>query len=359
MGSWHSYPSIFALGHWAVRDLLTVPHYVEEKLDGSQFSFGLFPVDHIVGDDSEVWELRIRSKGAVMNVDAPEKMFALAAAAVKERAHLLHPGWTYRAEYLQKVKHNTLAYDRVPKGNLILFDVSTGEEEYLGPDEKRIEAARIGLEAVPVLHVSSYDATGRELFNPTTLEHLRGIIDNTLSVLGGQKIEGIVVKQLGPDYLYGQDKKTLIGKFVSERFKEAHVGAWKEANPTSGDILIQLAKKYCTQARWMKAAQHLREAGQLEDSPRDISKLIIEVQKDMGKEEKEAIQRDLWRWAIPHITRAATRGLPEWWKNELLRRQFETEGGAVDEQTPILEGSSDLDVLADDGGGVVLDEGKG
>src|SRR5258708_719881 len=258
MTSWHSYPSIYNLGHRAVKDLLTVPHYVEEKIDGSQFSFGLIDQPDANGENYKL-ELKIRSKGAVMVTDAPEKMFSLAAASVKERQHLLHPGWTYRAEYLRVPGHNTLVYDRVPNGNLIVFDVSTGEEEYLGPEEKATEAERIGLECVPVL------AT-----NVTGLDQLRGIIDNTVSMLGGQKVEGIVVKQLGPDYLYGQDKKALIGKFVSERFKEAHVGAWKEKNPMSGDILIQLGKKYCTEARWMKAIQHMREAGTLTDSPKDI-----------------------------------------------------------------------------------------
>lgn len=44
MDSWHSYPSIFAIGHRALAELLLDPVIVEEKVDGSQFSFGLF--DH-------------------------------------------------------------------------------------------------------------------------------------------------------------------------------------------------------------------------------------------------------------------------------------------------------------------------
>lgn len=343
--SWHSYPSIYNLGHRAVRDLLTVPHIVEEKVDGSQFSFGLFEDPELVemDVDGSRMELKIRSKGAVMITDAPEKMFSLAADTVKRLAPLLHPGWTYRGEYLRTPKHNTLAYDRVPAGNIILFDVSTGEEEWLSPQQKEDEAKRLGLECVPCLHWYSGDPAQ----TPTTLEKLRDIIDNTVSVLGGQKIEGIVVKQLGPDFLYGQDRKTLIGKFVSERFKEAHVQAWKVSNPTSGDILLNLGQKYCTQARWMKAIQHLREAGTLTDSPKDIGPLMIEIQKDMGKEEKEAIQRDLWKWAQPHITRAATAGFPEFYKLELLRRQFE--GGA--DERPAGD-----PVPSSDGGGGVLEE---
>jgi len=326
MSSWHSYPSIYNLGHLAVRALFDVPVRIEEKIDGSQFSFGIF------GDETPVVSphdlelglfLKVRSKGAVMEPDAPEKMFNLAVVSVKERLHLLHPGWTYRGEYLRVPKHNTLAYDRIPNGHIIIFDINTGEEEYLTYAEKAAEATRIGLEVVPSLfegYVKSPDELRRFLDTP--------------SLLGGQKIEGVVIKQVGPDFLYGQDHKALMGKFVSEAFKEAHTGSWKESNPGSGDILVQLGKRYCHPGRWLKAVQHLKEAGKLEDSVRDISKLIIEVQKDLGQEEKEDIQRFLWKWAQPRISRASTRGLAEWYKNELLRQQFEREG--VDESTGIV-----------------------
>lgn len=323
MSSWHSYPSSFNLGHRAVRDLLMVPHYIEEKVDGSQFSMGLIAADDVPTDCF----LRVRSKGAEMSVDAPEKMFTKAVETAKRLASLeaqaagvgLHPGWTYRCEYLRVPKHNTLAYDRVPVNHLILFDVNTGDQSWLNREELEAEGARIGLEVVPLLRV----ATG----GATTLEDIRKLLETT-SVLGGNKIEGVVVKQQGPDYLYGMDHKTLIGKFVSEQFREAHGVAWKESNPTSGDILMQLGTKYQHPGRWMKAVQHLREAGQLEGSPRDIGKLIIEVQKDLGKEEKEEIKTLLWKWANPHIMRMATRGVAEWYKELLLKQQFEQEPDA-------------------------------
>ena len=37
-----SYPKIYSLGHAAILDLLDGRVIVEEKVDGSQFSFGLF-----------------------------------------------------------------------------------------------------------------------------------------------------------------------------------------------------------------------------------------------------------------------------------------------------------------------------
>lgn len=321
MSSWHSYPSIYNLGHAAVRDLLTVPHVVQEKIDGSQFSFGVFysgeeraPKSWQELEQQNMLELKVRSKGAVMHPDAPEKMFTKAVESVKERQHLLHPGWTYRGEYLMKPKHNALAYDRVPDGHIILFDVSTGEEEWLSPEDLQVEAGRIGLEHVPTLWRSSED-------EDTTLADLRAIIDSTDSVLGGQKIEGIVIKPLVP--LFGRDKKTLMGKFVSERFKEIHSKEWTKENPTNKDIIGLIGQSYTSEARWHKAIQHLREAGKLTDSPQDIGLLIREVPDDILKEEEQAIRDALFKHAWPHIRRMVTRGLPEFYKSELLKRQFE------------------------------------
>lgn len=110
--SWHSYPSIFNLGHKAISDLLKGEVNVEEKVDGSQFSFGFFNIHR---DECTFLEdnvpcqceqgLRVRSKGAVMNADAPESLFKEAVNHVKSIEHLLHPGWTYRGECLKKPHH--------------------------------------------------------------------------------------------------------------------------------------------------------------------------------------------------------------------------------------------------------------
>lgn len=347
MNSWHSYPSSYTLGHSAVSSLLlSVPHYIEEKVDGSQFSMGVFDVCLGCGKQDcdgcpagTGQHLRIRSKGAEMNVDAPEKMFSKAAETARRLASMeaqlagvgLHPGWTYRCEYLRVPKHNTLAYDRVPVNNLILFDVSTGDQEFLNRELLEREGKRIGLEVVPLLR--------RAHGGQTTLDDIRALLDTT-SVLGGNKIEGVVIKQRGLDgYLYGLDHKVLIGKFVSEKFREAHVGAWKESHPTSGDILRMLGAKYQHHGRWMKALQHLREAGKITDSPKDIGALIIEVQKDLGQEEKEEIKTLLWRWANPHIMRMATRGVAEWYKNVLIERQFENGEAAESDQSTASDSS--------------------
>lgn len=317
MGSWNSYSSIFNLGHKAVQDLLSVPVIVEEKVDGSQFSFGL---------SEEDGGILVRSKGAVMFWEAPEKMFSKAVDKVVELKYKLIPGWTYRAEYLAKPRHNVLAYDRVPlltkfvgqtetilsreDGYLILFDIAIGENEYLPYDQKKAEADRLGLECVP------------KLFEGTpTLETIRQLLD-TESVLGGQKIEGVVIKPREYN-LFGVDKKVLMGKFVSEAFKEVHSASWKEANPSRSDVIEMIAAEFRTPARWAKAAMHLAEQGKLTDSPKDIGNLMAETIIDVEKECLDEIKERMFKYAWPHIRRKLTYGLPEWWKDCLLKKQFE------------------------------------
>ena len=136
----HSYPSIYALGHSAVAELLNGPVVVEEKVDGSQLNWGVFD-----------GELVIRSKRAPV-YPGNAGMFEQGICTLQAKMALFHPGWQYRGEYLQKPKHNALAYDRVPAGHIIIFDVQPGLEEYLSPTEKAAEAARLGLECVPCLY---------------------------------------------------------------------------------------------------------------------------------------------------------------------------------------------------------------
>jgi hypothetical protein len=313
MSSWHSYSSIFALGHRAVADLLKGPVLVEEKVDGSLFAFGRF--GEVAADGvMEEFTLKCRSKGAQLQIGAPEKMFGNAVQNAVGRRDVLHPNWTYYGEYLQKPKHNALAYDRTPAGCIIIFDIATDDMTFLGYVEKNAEAARISLECVPLLYQGMV----------TDLQQFRALLDTT-SVLGGQKIEGVVVKPVNYD-IFGQDKKVLMGKFVSEAYKEVHAREWKVENPTSGDILERLGESLRTPARWHKAIQHLKERGELEGSPKDIGALMREVPGDVLKEEEEMIKGKLMEWAWPHLRRKVVAGLPEWYKEWLLAQQFEEEG---------------------------------
>ncbi len=325
--SWSSYPSIFVMGHRAIKDLLTVDVIVEEKVDGSQFSFGLVEASEVdavydvfLKDGVETpYALKIRSKGCVMHIDAPEKMFEKAAETVRNLATSkgLTPGWTYRGEFLAKPKHNSLAYERVPKDHIILFDINTGNQEYLDYDAKRHEAERLGLEVVPLLFSGKIDS----------IDRFRAFLSN-VSVLGGQAIEGVVVKPKHYD-LFGTDKKVLFGKFVSEAFKEVHRKAWGESNPSTKDIISRIGDEYRTPARWNKCIIHLREGGRLVDDVKDIGLVIKEIPEDVLKECEDEIKDKLFKYAWPHIRRTLHAGFPEYYKELLLKKSFEVENDQV------------------------------
>lgn len=292
----HSYPSIYNLGHRALDGLFDGPVLVEEKVDGSQFSFGV-----ING------ELKVRSKGKEMAVDAPEKMFGLAVETAVALAPDLTPNWVYRGEYLQKPKHNTLAYGRVPVRNVILFDICDGLESYLPPTAKAAEAARLGLECVPMFEVEVTD-----------LAALKALCERE-SCLGGATMEGVVLKNYTK---FTEDKKVMMGKYVREAFKEAHALAWKASNPSRTDVVQMLIASLKTEARWEKAVQHLRESGVLTDSPQDIGPLLKEVPADILKECRGMIAEKLFEYAWPQIQRGVTAGFPQWYKDKLAARAF-------------------------------------
>ena len=295
----HSYSKVYQIGHKVIRDIFSNDVLIEEKVDGSQFTFGIID-----------GELRARSNNKQLILEAPDSMFKKAVDVIRELEPVLHPGWTYRGEYLQKPKHNTLAYARTPQNNIIGFDIMReGQEDYLSYDEKREEFERIGLEIVPIIYQGKVESL--EMFNE--------FLDRT-SILGGQKIEGVVVKNYR---LITDDKKVAMGKYVSEAFKEVHNKDWKERNPSRTDIVLQIIDKYKSEARWNKAIQHMRELGTLEESPKDIGFLLQAVNTDILAECEDEIKDILLRHFWKTISRGVTNGLPEWYKQQLAEKAFE------------------------------------
>ena len=293
-----SYGQVFNLGHQAIAELFLDPVLIEEKIDGSQFSFGI--VDDV---------LQCRSHHKPINLDAPN-MFAKAVDTVKGIEPLLHPGWIYRCEFLSKPHHNCLCYERVPKGNLIVYDIDKGIEDYLEYEDKVTEVTRIGLECVPSVKGIM-----------TSLDELRKCLDLN-SCLGGTKVEGVVIKNYSR---FGIDKHCLMGKLVSDSMKER---ISKGGGRGGGKGIIQLiGLSLKTEARWNKAIQHLREQGLLTNTPQDIGPLFREVNIDILKECSDEIVNELFKWAWPSISRLATKGLAEFYKELLAKGQFTSEKG--------------------------------
>lgn len=293
-----SYPKIFQLGTKYIENIFDGQVEVTEKIDGSQFVFG-----KING------ELLFRSKGAEIYIDNPNKMFEIGVKYIDSIKDTLPDNTIYYSEFLNKKKHNTLCYDRVPKNNIMLFAVSDTMENFRNPTDEDCEL--LGVERVPVL------------FNGVVQD--RSMFDSlleTISILGGQKIEGVVVKNYNLPVMMGNIAIPLSsGKYVSESFKEVHNKRWSQEEKSKGKIQLYF-DGFRTEARWNKAVQHLKERGELEESPRDIGKLMKEVNLDIIDEEEQNVKEFLWNVYKSDLTRNATRGLPEWYKKKLLDKSL-------------------------------------
>lgn len=293
MSELKAFPKIHTLGTKYVDSIFEQPVEVTEKVDGSQFVFG-----KIEG------ELKFRSKGAQIFLDSTNKMFQAAVDAVLNMD--VPDDSVFYCEYLQKPKHNMLAYGRVPKANLILFGASTPMQETLcaGHSGLQLHADRLGIECVPLLFYGMTDAEG-----------VLAMMDRG-SVLGNQKIEGVVVKNYKDTWIGDRIYPVMAAKYVSEKFKEVHRNTWGSEKTHVGKWQT-FKDGYRTEARWSKAVQHLRDDDNLTCEPKDIGCLIQEVKRDIKEEELDAIKSFLWREFGEELLRRSTAGLPEWYKQQL------------------------------------------
>lgn len=295
----NSYPKVYNIGHPEVADLFSGPVVVQEKVDGSQLSFEL-PADGEVPV--------FRSRGATIDLGAVPDLFRPAIETVCGLAGVLEPGWVYRAEAVCRPRHNTLTYERVPRGGLVLFDVMQGEERYIQPDIVASHATALGLEYVPTFFRGEI----------VSVDEIRSHMDR-VSFLGGPKIEGVVVKNYDR---FGRDGKPLFGKYVSEAFKEKHSKQWRADNPSRGDVVEQISEALRTEARWKKSVQHMAERGQLQNAPEDIGPLLQAIKDDILEEETDFIKQKLFDYAQRKILGGATKGFPQWYKDQLLEGAF-------------------------------------
>ncbi len=296
------YGKVIHVGRPETRRIFEGPVVIEEKIDGSQFSFGVF--DGV---------LMASSRRRTLDIDkivygSEVGLFFEACKTVISLKDLLVDDWTYRGEVLSKPKHNILCYDRVPRGNIILWEISDSRG-CLDHELKSIEADRLGIEVVPKLfegHV--YDIMQLDC------------IKETVSILGGENIEGFVVKNYNGEFTKA--------KWVCEAMREVQ-GKSKEKNRSDRKNPIDaIAEKYTSANRWQKAVQHLRDENRLSNSYSDIGPLIGEAQKDLHSECADAIKNELFRAFWKEIAKKSTSGLADWYK-DYLSDEFQEKGGFV------------------------------
>lgn len=298
-----AFPKIFSIGENSIKHLFDDDVEITEKVDGSQFVFYKTVNDRI----------EMRSKGRQIFIENIDKLFKPVATYIHDNKDKIPANHIFYGETLAKPQHNTLKYDRVPKNHLVLFAV-----------EKKVDAfGSIFLDYSDIeLLATSLDVDMVPLFFKGKMPNYQELLPDFLnkkSYLGNVNIEGIVIKNIYKNCAIG-DKIFPItcAKFVSANFKEVHDKSWKSKNVTNKDALTLLKERYKSFSRWEKSIQHLKEMGELTNSPQDIGKLIVEINKDIEEECKESIKEDLYQIFGKEIIRYACSGFPEWYKQKLF-----------------------------------------
>jgi len=289
-----SYFKILTFGSRDTEKLLDGPVYVSEKVDGSQFRFGVHEGKFYIASHHK--DIHIGSDYGMFR-EAVEHVLSKRDIIVAQAERLGTDELWYFTEYLQHPRHNVLEYDRVPQGHLALWALMT-DRDYLPQLAYAMYAAELGIEVIP-----------RFSFKEYTKEELEALLDGE-SFLGGPKVEGVVITNPNQNIAIGPRLQPLICKMVRSKFKEQH-----KQNITGGKSKIeQHMESYASEARWLKAIQRRREDGELLRAPQDIGPLLKSISQDLVEEEEENIKEFLWCHYRKDYLRACTRGFPEWYK---------------------------------------------
>ena len=315
------YTKVITLGSSMSENALIGNVLLQEKVDGSQFRFGKNEEGKLVmGSKSCRLEPHFDEHGQMQNI---QKLFVPAVQTVLRISktkfwELVRPDTYYFAETLCKPKHNVLKYKNVPRNNIVLFDAMI-KGRWISRKELEAIAKTFEIDVIPELY--------RGFANVEKIKELLA----TPSYLGGEIVEGVVIKNYSQLITLRGHIFPLFTKYVREAFKERHTADWKIKRPK--DCVQSYIQGFKSEARWDKALIHLKEKGLLETHPKDIGKLIKEVHADIKEEEAENIKTFLYKKFIGEIIRVSTKGLPEWYKNKLLENLNENK----EEGTPIEE----------------------
>ena len=285
------YSKIHQMYHREVHRMKGHQVVVQEKVDGSQISFG-----------RKNGELFVRSKNHMLDLDNTEKMFAPAVDVLKTKD--LPESYVFRGEYLKTPKHNVLAYNRIPKDHIIIYDIeiNDGGNDYFPPLDVKYVAEDCGFEVVPTLWTGLFDDIDQELIDR---------LMKTQSTLGGPLVEGIVIKCY--DLLDSRDK-TLMCKFVRPEVREMISG--KQGKNRRG-IIEEIGERLAIPARFDKAFHQADEQGLITGEPKDIGPMIKILNTDF-EEHVDEIKNLLYANFRKDIMKVASRGFPKWYKKKLL-----------------------------------------
>lgn len=303
-----SYGKVMTLGSVYTDNALNGEIIIQEKVDGSQFKFGLNAKKEVVID----------SKNQAIHVESPG-MFEDGVAQVLKNKKLIkkfEPNTWFYAEYLRKPKHNIVVYKNIPKNNIVLFD-AVSEARWATREELEVFADALDIDIIPELWRGTIFPGG---YTDENMEFLREFWKTT-SYLEGADVEGIVIKNYGQTVLIGGNVYPLFTKLVNPQFQEK-MKVSARAPKVSIDLFI---RSFANENRWRKAMEFVRDEGKLLGEPKDIGAIIQRVLKDVIEEEKENIKEWFYNHYIKNIKGAVTSGLPSWYKALLIKKRIDDE----------------------------------
>ena len=290
-----SYPKVLTLGSTYTENALIGEVILQEKIDGSQFRWGWN------ADGS----FHVCSKNQKVHVEAPGMFKEGVEHLLKlENAMVGCPNTVFFGEYLQKPKHNTLKYEKTPINHIVLFD-AMANGKWLTRKALQQWVIPWDIDLIPEFAVGKM-----------TIEDLMKFLE-TDSYLGNEKVEGVVIKNYGQLIEVNGVIRPLFTKYVNQEYRERH-----QKNPAQRSKRLTIQDwlgSWKNENRWLKALQHLTEAQTIVNEPKDIGALIKEVIRDLDEEETENIKNYLYDTYIRDIRNIATRGIPSWYKELLLK----------------------------------------
>lgn len=314
---------------------------VEEKIDGSQFSFGHLP--NMYGR----YNLVAKSKNA--NLDTTHPMNDMFAPAIK---HILSKQWyniipkdvVLRAEALSSVKHNRITYGRTPLGHCVVFgaeDLTTGRQV---PEHVwRTIASELGLETVMrFVSINTKDLTYQQIID-SVLKYME-----CTSALGNSKIEGVVLKR-ERDHILTQDGVPIFVKVVSEAFREIQSVPKQKAE--QNDIIGEIVDMVKLDAVYFKAIQHMQESTGLTYTNSDIGPLINQIKKEVVEDLKEPAKDLLWQWAEKQVLTGCVTPFAKFYQNYLstIKKEEVIDAVVIERSETTKKGTGTVETPSQDG----------
>ena len=324
------YPKIKNLGDKILKNLFDDNVEISEKIDGSQFRIYLDKneIFEVGTKNTEGYELS-KSRIELTKEHGKHDMFDIAIEQAErlksELQNIINEynleGITTYVEYLRQKHHNGLNYNRIPKNHFYLFGTTYWTDDNI----KNLEtdyllklAKRLNIEPINLLYEG-------KIFFPKDLKKILEIN----SVLGGTKIEGIVIKNYNKTYpidFVSTEKYLgfpLAGKLVRDEFKEVQKESWNKQKKV--DSIEGIAETYLTEQRFLKSINHLRDENKLTFEKKDLAILIPEFLNDLLEEEEEHINKIVLNKFYEQFRRRLSSFVVHKYSDYLLEKQFEEE----------------------------------